>query len=421
MGACCGSDTIRFVYSKYAAVAKHKPTFEAMAFSELDIGRLYKIYRRIDVDNSGVIDLAELLAYLDLDRTRFSKRVFQIMDEDGSGKIDFREFVCSLWNYASLGRANLVLFAFDLYDKDSSGSISNSEVKEMLMDIYGKTFKNSAHARSVEAQLDAMEGAMGIIDVETFREFSRKHPALLFPAYNMQENIQAKVLGTEFWRYYSEKRIELCEGRYVAIGEFLEVHMNKKLYTAVTTNSAAFGNDKKIKVKALEVIATSGSHSRRNKAMTVFQALASGLPVPIESSSSSVAPAEPSEQQQHSVSTTSKDNSQQKQFKQQQQQQQQQLDVSGGSSTNPDLSGGSGSSINNSYNNNNNNNNNNSKRNAASNEATVPVQRTAKEQEFDKVCAMCPSTYVHLHRRSKQATTNLTSSISIAYTILLLY
>ncbi len=109
-----------------------KPEFDVLCLSERDIGRLYKIFRKVDVDGSGEIELAELLVHMDVERTPFTQRVFSIFDEDGSGEIDFREFVLSLWNYCALSRATLVLFAFDLYDRDSSGAISCDEVNKMV-------------------------------------------------------------------------------------------------------------------------------------------------------------------------------------------------------------------------------------------------------------------------------------------------
>ena len=45
------------------------------------------------------------------------------MDEDQSGEIDFREFVIAIWNYCSFTKSALILFAFDLYDIDNSGTI----------------------------------------------------------------------------------------------------------------------------------------------------------------------------------------------------------------------------------------------------------------------------------------------------------
>jgi hypothetical protein len=38
------------------------------------------------------------------------------------------------------------LFAFDLYDKDSSGVIDSNEVKLMLKEIYGANYTQNVHA-----------------------------------------------------------------------------------------------------------------------------------------------------------------------------------------------------------------------------------------------------------------------------------
>ncbi len=81
--------------------------FEALQLRPREVEKLYKIFRRVDVDGSGTIELVELLVHIDLDRTKFTERIFSIFDEDGSGQIDFREFVIALWNYCTLSRATL--------------------------------------------------------------------------------------------------------------------------------------------------------------------------------------------------------------------------------------------------------------------------------------------------------------------------
>ena len=81
--------------------------FETLKLKKKEIGKLFSVFNQIDVDKSGTIGLAELLALMDVERTAFSSRVFSIFDEDGSGEIDFREFVLSLWNYCTLSPATL--------------------------------------------------------------------------------------------------------------------------------------------------------------------------------------------------------------------------------------------------------------------------------------------------------------------------
>jgi Ca2+-binding EF-hand superfamily protein len=65
-----------------------------------------------------------------------------------SGKIDFREFVLSLWNYCTLGNATLDIFTFDLYDKDRSSILSKIEMEQMVMDLYGKNFQSNPKAKA---------------------------------------------------------------------------------------------------------------------------------------------------------------------------------------------------------------------------------------------------------------------------------
>ena len=277
----CGQSQILHVYRRPEVGAKRE-IYEAFAFNELDIGRLHKVYRKIDNDGSNSIELAELLAFLDLDRTRFTKRIFTMFDEDNSGLLDFHEFVLSLWNYCTLTKSSLVLFAFDLYDKDNSGTITNNEVMDMLKDLYGKDgYKRNPQAKLIATELEALERLDGDVDIEEFREFSRTHPALLFLAFQMQEKIQNYVMGPTFWKHYSERRIEISNGRlYVPVYEFMEIYVNPKLKAALETQNIGMGHaiekrdigfvpqpklDGKVGRKAQLILENSGGASSRQK------------------------------------------------------------------------------------------------------------------------------------------------------------
>lgn len=81
--------------------------FRALQLRGREINKLYRVFRKVDMDGSGSISVAELLTHIDVERTKFTERVFSIFDEDGSGEIDFREFVLSLWNYCTHTKATL--------------------------------------------------------------------------------------------------------------------------------------------------------------------------------------------------------------------------------------------------------------------------------------------------------------------------
>lgn len=103
-------------------VAKRSPQFkqdmiqyQAMQMSEAEVKKLYYAFRKVDIDGSGSIGLAELLAHIDLPFTPFTEKVFSIFDDDNSGEIDFKEFIMALWNYCTLTSVTLgrLLFIHD--------------------------------------------------------------------------------------------------------------------------------------------------------------------------------------------------------------------------------------------------------------------------------------------------------------------
>lgn len=218
----CGP-SYRYAYTDVPEIVRWKPQFDVIKLTEKDVGKIYKIFRKIDKDNSGTIQILEMLNYFDIDRNRFTERVFGIFDEDGSGQIDFREFTISLWNYCTLGKSTLALFAFDLYDKDNSGIIDTNEIQLMLEEIYGKSYSVNKHAQKIAVKIQQMTLATKDVTKDMFRDFLKKHPALLFPAFQMQKLIKKKVLGYRFWKSYTDRRIELSKGVYLSVGQITEL------------------------------------------------------------------------------------------------------------------------------------------------------------------------------------------------------
>ena len=63
------------------------------------------------------------------------------------------------------------------------------------------------------------------VDIDTFRKFVKKHPALLFPAFEMQSKMQKYTLGFSFWKRLADKRLKLSSGQFVPIKKFMELHL----------------------------------------------------------------------------------------------------------------------------------------------------------------------------------------------------
>jgi len=265
MGQCCTSPYAH-VYKHFPAVLEQKELYDALLLSENDIGRLLYVFHKIDHDKGGSIDIAELLAFLDLEKTPWSRRIFTILDEDGNGTVDFREFVVALWNYCSLGRSTLPLFAFDTFDVDSSGRLTPDEVVAMLKEMYGRTYNDSPHAKLCAQELDKLGLQHEDIGVEQFKNFAFNHPALLFQAFNVQEVCRARIMGKPFWDWHSNKRLQISKGEFVSISDFLNVHMKTGSFEKMmeeAKNTKAGPRRKVLTDKAKVALENSGIHSRR--------------------------------------------------------------------------------------------------------------------------------------------------------------
>lgn len=99
--------------------------------------RLAAVFRAIDINNDGSLDKKEVkLGYSKFFNRDLSDEevdaIFDQVDVDGTGELEYSEFV-----FGALGEKQLLSIenlrkAFNIFDKDGSGSISMDELAEML-------------------------------------------------------------------------------------------------------------------------------------------------------------------------------------------------------------------------------------------------------------------------------------------------
>ena len=63
------------------------------------------------------------------ERSPFTEKLFALIDLDGSGTIEFDEFVRVLATYCMFSKDEILRFCFDIFDVDHSGSIDEKEVR----------------------------------------------------------------------------------------------------------------------------------------------------------------------------------------------------------------------------------------------------------------------------------------------------
>jgi calmodulin len=129
---------------------------------------------KIDTDNSGQINLAELRAAIEKTGQKSVEGINSAIaniDVDGDGSISYEEFLAAVIERQLIHRQNKVWWAFCEYDQDSDGKITVTELKKALTDQ--GILKESDPTRETNEKLASYIAEYdlngdGVIDYEEF-------------------------------------------------------------------------------------------------------------------------------------------------------------------------------------------------------------------------------------------------------------
>ncbi|KAJ1979614.1 Calcineurin subunit B [Dimargaris verticillata] len=138
-----------------------------------EIQRLYKLFTKLDKDQSGTIDKDEFLSIPQIASNPLAQRLIDIFDADGGGDVDFREFINGLSTFSSRGNKHEKLqFAFKIYDMDRDGYISNGELFLVMKNMVGNNLKDEQLQQIVDKSIiEADQDGDGKISFDEFCKF----------------------------------------------------------------------------------------------------------------------------------------------------------------------------------------------------------------------------------------------------------
>ncbi|KAH6602303.1 hypothetical protein BASA61_001256 [Batrachochytrium salamandrivorans] len=124
-------------------------------FSEDEITRLYKRFIKLDKDGSGSLERDEFLAIPAIASNPLAQRLLAVFDTNGSGDVDFKEFLTGLSAFSAKGKKEDKLhFAF----KDAQlQQIVDKTIMEADLDMDGKVsleeFTKMAESTDIARQM----------------------------------------------------------------------------------------------------------------------------------------------------------------------------------------------------------------------------------------------------------------------------
>ncbi|XP_008140064.2 calcineurin subunit B type 2 [Eptesicus fuscus] len=140
-------------------------------FDHEEIKRLGKRFKKLDVDSSGALSADELLSLPELWHNPLAQRVFEVFDADGDGEVDFEEFVAGTSQFSLRGDEEQKLrFAFNVYDMDKDGYISNGELFQVLKMMVGNNMQDWELQQVVDKSIIILDtDGDGRLSFEEFR------------------------------------------------------------------------------------------------------------------------------------------------------------------------------------------------------------------------------------------------------------
>ncbi|XP_068133752.1 guanylyl cyclase inhibitory protein-like [Hyperolius riggenbachi] len=103
---------------------------------------LHEWYRKfVQECPSGLITLHEFRQYfcdctVGSESSQYAEQLFRALDNNGDGIVDFREYVTAISMLAQGTPEDKLRWSFRLYDKDKDGSITRSEMLEIMEAVY---------------------------------------------------------------------------------------------------------------------------------------------------------------------------------------------------------------------------------------------------------------------------------------------
>jgi Ca2+-binding EF-hand superfamily protein len=191
--------------------------FNRLRLNTPEINKLFDIFLQIKKNDTHFIYLTELVAFLKSEENELLQKIFNVFvaKKSSSGKLDFCQFLCTVWNFLSLEAADLSSYAFILFDENNHGCLIDIEIVKLIETIHKKKYAENS---GVQLLCDEIRLISRTITLKQFMKFAQAHPSLCGPLAALQFMMRKRILGDHFWIRLQQRRSkssEQCDSRYL--------------------------------------------------------------------------------------------------------------------------------------------------------------------------------------------------------------
>lgn len=155
---------------------------------------LFMIFCKIDVDESGTVDLDEAFAFLGGTRTRYTERIFDIKEKlNSKSGLEFGQFAIVLWNFCSFSPANLARSIFEIYDPENKNTLERADIESMYRMMYDSDDYDITVLKRFPFNDEDVIKKVDFIDHCVHKR------QLIKPAFDYQKRLRRYLGGTLLW------------------------------------------------------------------------------------------------------------------------------------------------------------------------------------------------------------------------------
>eukprot|EP00921_Rhytidocystis_pertsovi_P016918 GHVQ01026646.1.p1 GENE.GHVQ01026646.1~~GHVQ01026646.1.p1 ORF type:complete len:393 (+),score=45.17 GHVQ01026646.1:740-1918(+) len=161
-------------FQRFNKMKRLAVTCVAYQLSDNSIGALHDIFVALDKNADGVLSTAEVemgLTQLNVDFGEETFFLLRDLDTDGSGSIDYTEFIAASINQKLYDQESVCQAAFAVFDLDGDGRITTDELRKVLEMTFVQEKFSSEMLRDIITEVDLDKD--GCIDFEEFMTMMR--------------------------------------------------------------------------------------------------------------------------------------------------------------------------------------------------------------------------------------------------------